>query len=245
MAHTYNIVVTASISRRAVRALPTLCRPPSDGPCLRCEPPPSNICCDKDTPELLQRLPAVEPYPFSKRPARSKMPKGYMPGKTEEEVTAALETWREAASLAWLSPEHQDFHGGAAVLSDKVLRTIVRCAANGKIKSIDDLRRETQWSRANRYGAEVLDLIKDLLPYHFRDNTVPPPLGDSTGSVNLAGARLVSYLRCCEACCMIFHDLLAHNCRGKVRAINEGGCARRQRAWLLRLRSCSATAPGC
>lgn len=142
-----------------------------------------------------------------------------MPGKAEEELTAALEKWREAASLAWLSPALQDFHGGAAVLSNKVLKIIVRCAANGKIKSIEDLRRETQWSRANKYGAEVLDLIKDLLPYHFRDDPPPPPpspppppLGDSTGLLNHAGARVVGFFRCCEACCMIFDDLsqLAH-----------------------------------
>lgn len=134
-----------------------------------------------------------------------------MPGKVEEELTAALETWREAASLAWLSPDLQDFHGGAAVLSDKVLNNIVRYAANGKIKSIEDLRRETQWSCANKYGAEVLDLIKDLLPYHFRDDPPPPPppppLGDSAGSLNHAGASVVGYFRCREAFCMIFDDL--------------------------------------
>lgn len=190
--------------------LPTpICRPPNEGPCLRCQPPPSQFCCDKDTPELLNILPEVEPRTFPKRPSRSKIPaKSYMPGPKEEELTAALEAWRDRAAVRWLSPEHRDLHGGAAVMSNKVLKSIVKYASVGKIKSIENLRRETQWSRSNRYGAEVLDLIKDLLPHHFDDsarldNVGPVPLGDSTSRLNDGGVNLVSSLNCCEACCMI------------------------------------------
>lgn len=190
--------------------LPTpICRPPNEGPCIRCQPPPSQFCCDKDTPELLNRLPEVEPRTFPKRPSRSKIPaKSYMPGPKEAELTAALEAWRDRAAVQWLSPEHRDLHGGAAVMSNKVLKSIVKYASVGKIKSIENLRRETQWSRSNRYGAEVLDLIKDLLPHHFDDsarldNVGPVPLGDSTSRLNDGGVNLVSSFNCCEACCMI------------------------------------------
>lgn len=168
----------------------SLCRPPAEGPCPRCEPPPSSICCDKNTPELLDLIPPVPPRTFPKKKGRSKIQaKSYMPGRKEEELTAALETWREKAAIEWFGSEHQDMHGGRAVLPDKFIDIIVKYASKGKITSLETLKRESQWRRANKYGAEILEIIKTFFPFDQPTSTTrnhpgrPTPLGDATGSL--------------------------------------------------------------
>lgn len=131
-----------------------------------------------------------------------------MPGQKEEELTAALEAWRDRTLLTWLGSEHEDLHGGALVLSDKVIKDIVKYASKGKIKSIETLKRESQWSKTSKYGAQVLEIIKTFYPFEpelsiRRDNTRPAPLGDSTAFFSNAGVGSVRFHFCREACCMI------------------------------------------
>lgn len=206
-----DVLTRKSIASILAPCTPTpLCRPPAEGPCPRCEPPPARFCCDKDTPEVLDLLPPVPPRTFPKKIGRSKiLAKTYMPGRKEEELTAALEAWRDEAALEWFGSAHQDIHGGQAVLPDKFVDIIVKHASKGKIVSIETLRRESQWCRVNKYGAEVLEIIKTFFPFDLLTSTThnkpgrPIPLGESTGRTVNVGTESVSTCVCCEAYCMM------------------------------------------
>lgn len=152
-------------------------------------------------------LAAVDTYESSTKPRRSKITaKSYTPGQTEEALTTALQAWRKRAAGEWLRPRHHDIHGGHAVLTDKVIRNIVMYASKGKITSIESLQRETHWSRARKYGAQVLDIVHTYFPLPSAstqgDNSGPTPLGDSRSVFVNLGIESVS-ISCCEACCMI------------------------------------------
>lgn len=106
-------------------------------------------------------------------------------------LTEALEAWREKASYEWLNADLMDFHGGAAVMSDKVLQNIVSSAAQGRLTSVDALKEETRWSRSLRYGAEVLDIVHLYfppkvvsIPSTCNPNGDEPDINDSTTSTS-------------------------------------------------------------
>ena len=117
-----------------------------------------------------------------------------MPGEKENALTEALEEWRDKVAKELLGPNNFFLHGGASVMTDKVIADIVKFASKGKLPDIDALRVQARWRRAHKYGNEVLSLIAQHFP------PVPPgsssqaaqPLANSTASFINYGVESVS-----------------------------------------------------
>ena len=76
----------------------------------------------------------------------------------------ALEDWREEATIAHYGHAQLRDMGPTLVMPNDVLAQIVDCAHHFKIKTLDDLSRETRWDEAERYGQEVISLITEHRP---------------------------------------------------------------------------------
>ena len=132
--------------------------------CQRCAPIPSSLCCDIHHPDYLT-LDAIATVPRPRVPARSRRTKFTM-GPKEFELSEALEDWREQKMRNIHGEAHLIDLGPAAIMPDGVLDRIVECAHTSKIKTVDDLFRETRWAwnKTNQFGTEVVTIIHRILP---------------------------------------------------------------------------------
>lgn len=80
------------------------------------------------------------------------------------EVHHALHTWRREHTLATFGRALLWDLGPAAIMPNLVVQCIVDCAHVDKITTVEDLKKETKWERAEEYGGEILDLIRLHLP---------------------------------------------------------------------------------
>jgi hypothetical protein len=51
-------------------------------------------------------------------------------------------------------------NGPGMIMPNDLLDCIIDCAHHGKISTIDQLAKETRWTRLNEYGEDILRLIK-------------------------------------------------------------------------------------
>ena len=85
-------------------------------------------------------------------------------GPKEDELLEALEDWRECKMRDVHGEAHLINLGPATIMPDDVLDRIVDCAHFFKIKTVDDLSRETRWSKAHKFGVEVIAIVHRMLP---------------------------------------------------------------------------------
>lgn len=85
-------------------------------------------------------------------------------GPDEYKLCEALEDWREQKTRETHGESHLMDIGPSLVMPDEVLDRIVACAHYLKIKSVEDLKRETHWSKTNQFGIEVISLIHHIIP---------------------------------------------------------------------------------
>src|SRR5258705_7684186 len=85
-------------------------------------------------------------------------------GPKDHELCDALEDWREEKTRKIHGESHLIDIGPSLIMPDGVLDRIVACAHYLKIKSVEDLKRETHWSKTNQFGTEVLSLIHHIIP---------------------------------------------------------------------------------
>ncbi|KIK73578.1 hypothetical protein PAXRUDRAFT_20702 [Paxillus rubicundulus Ve08.2h10] len=85
-------------------------------------------------------------------------------GPNEYELGEALEDWREEKTREIHGESHLMDIGPALVMPDGMLNWIVACAHYFKIKTVNDLKRETRWGKANQYGTEVITMIHRVVP---------------------------------------------------------------------------------
>ena len=84
--------------------------------------------------------------------------------KKELDLCDALEDWREAKAVSERGAAYMMDYGAGFILPTTTLDRIVDCAHQLKLRTTDDLRRETCWSGAALYGEEVLAIVNRLIP---------------------------------------------------------------------------------
>ncbi|KIJ12990.1 hypothetical protein PAXINDRAFT_14203 [Paxillus involutus ATCC 200175] len=138
------------------------CDPSNQGGCSRCAPLTTSVCCDIHHPDAFHLFDSSF-VPVPKLPNRSRLNKFKM-GPKEYELCEALEDWREGKTREIHGELNLIDIGPSLVMPDDILDRIVTCAHYLKIKSVDDLRRETHWSKTNQFGAEVISVIHHIIP---------------------------------------------------------------------------------
>lgn len=91
----------------------------------------------------------------------------YISTETDKHLRTALTRWRKQQTIDTHGHAILKAVGSALVLPNGVMDRIVDCAHYGVLGSMQDLRREIQWSRVDEFGEQVLELIKK--------NAAPPP----------------------------------------------------------------------
>ncbi|KIJ18399.1 hypothetical protein PAXINDRAFT_71362 [Paxillus involutus ATCC 200175] len=76
---------------------------------------------------------------------------------------AAAEDWREEKTKQMHGESHLTDLGPGLVMPNTVLDRIVACAHHCKIKTTDDLCKETHWSSTDCFGTEVVALVHHII----------------------------------------------------------------------------------
>lgn len=82
----------------------------------------------------------------------------------EVKLCDALEEWRIAKTVEEYGKACMMDYGPSVVLPTAVLDRIVDAAHHLKLRTIDDLRKETRWSSTALYGTEVLAVVNKSIP---------------------------------------------------------------------------------
>ncbi|KAF8226812.1 hypothetical protein L208DRAFT_1013204, partial [Tricholoma matsutake] len=134
------------------------CDPSQPLGCSRCRPLAPSLCCDIHNPNSFRQF----FVPASKRshiPAQSRIPKDLPMTDEDFALWEALDNWQEAKTILIYGRASLRDVGSVLAMPTKVLDRIVECAHIFKIRSLDNLQRETRWERVDKWGSEILLLI--------------------------------------------------------------------------------------
>ncbi|KAM6490855.1 P-loop containing nucleoside triphosphate hydrolase protein [Amanita muscaria] len=160
------------------RSLHLECDPTSPNGCVRCSPAPAMICCDIHEPRLASMYKsAVVKTP--RQPCRSRLPTVKVMTNEDQEMQERkdaalrldLEVWRRDQAKKEFGQGHTRNLGPSLVMGLSTCERIVHCARHMKIKTIEQLERETKWTRTFEFGPEVIKIIAKHYPFN------PPPTG--------------------------------------------------------------------
>ena len=143
----------------------TLCDTTKETGCDRCRPHVSAICCDFCHPEEFAKYHISVPEKSQKMASKSHI-KAFDMTPEDTKLKHAIQTWRhEKANLKFRAATVRTL-GIRIFMSDEVLNRIVGCAHYGKISTVDDLFKETDWTRerVSDYGEDILSLIHQHHP---------------------------------------------------------------------------------
>ena len=143
-----------------------LCNTDIPDGCGCCKIRQPEICCELCHPTFFQELaPSMVTKPPA-APSRSRI-KEYTAHCQDMELQDALHTFRKETGIMKFSLPYFTSHGASIVMSQRVLQRIVDCAHTGKIRTKDDLSRETRWGGTEEHSDIILNLISTHHP--------PPP----------------------------------------------------------------------
>ncbi|KAG2074483.1 hypothetical protein BDR04DRAFT_1007874, partial [Suillus decipiens] len=136
------------------------CDPSNSDGCTRCAPLASSVCCDIHNPNSLSQNNISLPSKIAHRSCTVK----YEMGPQEFELRDALEEWQELMTRRVYGDSTLNDYGPGVTMPDSVLDRIIDCAHQHKISTIDDLRKETKWSAADRFGSDVIAIVQCIIP---------------------------------------------------------------------------------
>ncbi|KAJ8689521.1 hypothetical protein PTI98_012419 [Pleurotus ostreatus] len=182
---------------RCVKNDHLLCDRTTPDGCSRCRPKSCNNemspCCDKCVPALLELFDGVTVPHQARAPNRSSI-KEYQPVQSEQDLKAAIVSWRKITAPVKLGPLTVRRYGVEIFMHDMVIQRVVDCAHGNKIQTVEDLARETRWSldRVNEFGAQIIALIEQHLP------KLPPPALPAPSGVSSAPKRTRAPAKQCQ-----------------------------------------------
>ncbi|KAI5993423.1 hypothetical protein EDD15DRAFT_2166922, partial [Pisolithus albus] len=138
------------------------CDPYRKEGCVQCIPTQPLVCCDIHN-AIAFTFVDTPPSAASRNPARSHLMK-YAMGTRELALLDALEDWRVAKAVTKLGAARVNDYGPSFILPSPTVDRIVDSAHHLKLRTIDDLRRETRWSGVGLYGAEILAIVDRIIP---------------------------------------------------------------------------------
>ncbi|KAF8450850.1 hypothetical protein L210DRAFT_842835, partial [Boletus edulis BED1] len=142
----------------------TACDPSRPEGCVRCSPTRPSVCCDLDSPSQFMSLDPPIPPALPKNPARSHVDTKYTMEAKEVDLCNALEEWRVAKAVNERGEACVMDYGPGFILPTATIDRIVNCAHHSKLRTVDDLRKETRWSGVALYGTEVLAIVNIFIP---------------------------------------------------------------------------------
>ena len=83
-----------------------------------------------------------------------------MKNKYDHALQDSLEDWRESKTAAVYGWACLNDHGPSLVMPLSILDRIVDCAHHHKLQSTQDLKREMGWTDAEKFGDEIIVLVK-------------------------------------------------------------------------------------
>ncbi|KIM51721.1 hypothetical protein SCLCIDRAFT_12054 [Scleroderma citrinum Foug A] len=98
--------------------------------------------------------------PHTSRAAQRFHPPKYMQMEQDRALGDALHDWQEDKTSALFGWAALNDFGPCLVMPNSILNCIINCAHYNKIKTLQDLKKETGWTKANKLGSEVITLIQ-------------------------------------------------------------------------------------
>lgn len=180
------------------------CDPSQPQGCDRCRPLIPTLCCDIHNPSSFDEffVPAAK---VSRLPAKSRIPTSKM---TPEDCALwiALDEWREKTTITLYGHALLQDIGSSLTMPTDILNRIVDCARVFKMKTLDDLRKETKWDGADRWGSDVISIVERLRPQQPPALTTDPaPLSTST-TMNTPATRKSRTQTVCGTCGVPGHN---------------------------------------
>jgi len=140
------------------------------GGCKRCFLSPSRLCCDVCNPPAFAEF-NIPPLKASRQPARSRIDTKYIMSTLDLQLREALEDWRSLKTEDVYGYSGLVDFGPTLVMPAEVVERVIHCSHYSKILNVAELKKETRWDDADKWGAEVIEIITRIYPA-----TRPPPL---------------------------------------------------------------------
>ncbi|KAG2137187.1 hypothetical protein BD769DRAFT_1351874, partial [Suillus cothurnatus] len=158
--------------------------------CSHCAPIIPKVCCDIHHPLVFSSFERIIVPQLPRLPICSQLAK-YTMGPQECKLCEALEDWRDEKTVEIHGHSHLIDLGPTIVMGDSILDRIVDCAHFEKIKTIEDLRKETHWSANDDLAREVISIIHHIIPISLYVTTPLQqcPLSNTVSTPNNGLAR--------------------------------------------------------
>lgn len=140
------------------------CQPNREGGCPRCIIPSPTICCSLHTPDRFKTFARTDTDKTNGKTRRSRVDDKYEADAVDMQLRNALNTFRRDQTTSIFGWAALINLGPALIMSDEVLHRIVDCAHVHKIRTKEDLVKETQWPRAQEDGDAVLAIVATHRP---------------------------------------------------------------------------------
>ena len=139
----------------------------SNEDCTRCHSGTSRLCCDTCNPGSF-----ILPTPSTEAPTQSRAPNkfkvdsgGYLMTEAGKCLREALRNWRSTQLQALGASTGDDMFGSQLIMTDDILDRILDLAHFGQIYDLETLQNQVSWRYCNRWGPQVLDIIKTHFPF--------------------------------------------------------------------------------
>ena len=138
------------------------CDPHSAQGCSCCHIMQPTVCCDIHDPSVFSLFEADVP----RMSQTTQWSYGTKYTQTEQDhmLGDAIHDWREEKTSAIFGWATLNDFGPCLVMPNSTLDCIVDCAHRNKIKTLQDLKKETGWTEADRLGNELIALIQRHIP---------------------------------------------------------------------------------
>ncbi|KIM70516.1 hypothetical protein SCLCIDRAFT_12461 [Scleroderma citrinum Foug A] len=138
------------------------CDPHSAEGCTCCHIMQPTVCCDIHDPSVFSSFEADIPH--TSRAAQQFHPPKYTQMEQDRALGDALHNWREDKTSALFGWAALNNFGPCLVMPNSILDQIINCAHYNKIETLQDLKKETGWTEADKLGGEVIALIQRHAP---------------------------------------------------------------------------------
>ncbi|KAK7050479.1 hypothetical protein R3P38DRAFT_2763725 [Favolaschia claudopus] len=180
----------------------------TDGGCPRCKVAASGVCCELCTPAKFIDFARVDIPNSKSQPKRSRI-QDYSADDVDFALEAALHGFRKARTLELRGKAYLRGFGSSYVMPDDVLKRIVDCSHFFKIRTRDELSKETHWHRVLEDGEAVLALILQYRPTPpLPPIETPTPLRSLDQNTSAQAIPSTPSMRRCSKCRQIGHIFL-------------------------------------
>jgi hypothetical protein len=155
--------------------------------CTRCQVKQPRVCCGTCRRSAFPSY-TLESLPTKTKSKRQIKIKEYMMGSRDSDLRQALQNWRlkELKKNGW-GGDH--FFGSNRILPMSILNRVVDLAHECRLTSVQSLVEQTSWREANKYGEEILELVRIHAPPPITHTPTPsfpsqssPVLGNVSNS---------------------------------------------------------------